>query len=540
MPFKSEKQRKWMYANEPEMAKKWEKEEAIRGKLRNLIKQEIKSINEGFDKYYLSSLLDSRLKKKLEIAIKNLRGKVDGVGDDYIWFRMPSGNIKTLAQLIQRLDKNKNVWIGDKRKNNIWDRRRNVDKLDDSTESNSSNQFLLSIDSVNETIGGQTDTIKEFILLCQKELGIKNIPNIILTDNRELISGGGCKTAQYENVNNKVVVWVEGRALVDVLRSVAHELVHHKQYENNELVGDIPNVGGPIEDEANASAGSLIKMYSIKNPISEAINTAKASEIRKKLLKRFGKDPLYKDFIIAKTPKEQKKALDTLKSIRGSNAIRLMQKYTKSLAESDFPTTTKKDKTVTVVHKTSGKELVVVDTPSTRKKYKRMDYYVQADPRKIKKAVRIAKKMSGDMTGAIKKIERIEKDLSNNHDVAYALKDANESVDEGFGGQLKGKKLKEFEKARKKSAEVLGYKLTGTSDINESVNEAKENPIDAARRIVKNRQSEKVGGVLVDMQTANLIVQIYDKVNSSNKKHMEKTPMKKLGVLVWKIAKKAR
>ena len=44
MPFKSEKQRKWMYANEPEMAKKWEKEEAIKEKLRNFIKQEIKSI----------------------------------------------------------------------------------------------------------------------------------------------------------------------------------------------------------------------------------------------------------------------------------------------------------------------------------------------------------------------------------------------------------------------------------------------------------------------------------------------------------------
>ena len=40
---------------------------------------------------------------------------------------------------------------------------------------------------------------------------------------------------------------------------------------------------------------------------------------------------MYKDFIIARTPKEQKKALDTLKSIRGSNAIRLMQKYTKKL-----------------------------------------------------------------------------------------------------------------------------------------------------------------------------------------------------------------
>ena len=26
MPFKSEKQRKWMHSNEPDMAKKWEKE----------------------------------------------------------------------------------------------------------------------------------------------------------------------------------------------------------------------------------------------------------------------------------------------------------------------------------------------------------------------------------------------------------------------------------------------------------------------------------------------------------------------------------
>ena len=36
-----------MHANKPKMAKKWEKEEAIKGKLRNLIRQEIKSRNEA-------------------------------------------------------------------------------------------------------------------------------------------------------------------------------------------------------------------------------------------------------------------------------------------------------------------------------------------------------------------------------------------------------------------------------------------------------------------------------------------------------------
>ena len=124
-----------MHANEPEMAKKWEKEEAIKGKLQNLIKQEIKSINEGFDKYYLSSLLDSKLKKKLEIAIKNLKGKIDGVGDDWIWFRMPSANLDLLTALITKLDRNKNVLIGDKRKNNIWDRRQKINKLEATTTS---------------------------------------------------------------------------------------------------------------------------------------------------------------------------------------------------------------------------------------------------------------------------------------------------------------------------------------------------------------------------------------------------------------------
>ena len=39
MPFKSEKQRKWMWANNPEMAKKWEEEEeSIRKEGRKIMK----------------------------------------------------------------------------------------------------------------------------------------------------------------------------------------------------------------------------------------------------------------------------------------------------------------------------------------------------------------------------------------------------------------------------------------------------------------------------------------------------------------------
>ncbi len=43
MPFKSEKQRKWMHVNEPEMADRWERKKAYGG----LIK---KAITNGFSK----------------------------------------------------------------------------------------------------------------------------------------------------------------------------------------------------------------------------------------------------------------------------------------------------------------------------------------------------------------------------------------------------------------------------------------------------------------------------------------------------------
>ena len=83
-----------------------------------------------FDKYRLGGLLDSKLKKRLERTIKVIGGKVDAVGDDYIKFRMGGMDLNKLPAVITKLDRNKNVWIGDKRKNNIWDRRQKINKLE--------------------------------------------------------------------------------------------------------------------------------------------------------------------------------------------------------------------------------------------------------------------------------------------------------------------------------------------------------------------------------------------------------------------------
>lgn len=100
--------------------------------------------------------------------------------------------------------------------------------------------------------------IKKFAKFCQKKLGIETLPKIRLTQSREEIK----TTAGYKR-GREVIVYTKGRHIVDVCRSLAHELKHHKQWEDK-LFDDtekVQDVGGNFEDEANAIAGVLIKQF---------------------------------------------------------------------------------------------------------------------------------------------------------------------------------------------------------------------------------------------------------------------------------------
>ena len=55
----------------------------------------------------------------------------------------------------------------------------------------------------------------------------------------------------------------------------------------------------------------------------------------------------------------------------------------------------------------------------------------------------------------------------------------------------------------------------------EDINEA-DDPLAILRRIVDNKQAEKIHGVMVDMFTASALVQVYDKVNDENQIKMKK------------------
>jgi hypothetical protein len=96
------------------------------------------------------------------------------------------------------------------------------------------------------------EILDKFVLFVKEQLELKTVPTIKIQNHRD-----GLKTTanyDYTKENKIIKVCAKNRALVDVCRSIAHEMVHHKQF------------GGEIEDEANAKAGQFIKMYSKEDP----------------------------------------------------------------------------------------------------------------------------------------------------------------------------------------------------------------------------------------------------------------------------------
>ena len=69
---------------------------------------------------------------------------------------------------------------------------------------------------------------------------------------------------KYTPENDEIMVVVANRNLADVLRTLAHELVHFKQNKMGKLSIDSNKTGSDDENEANALAGVLMRDFSKK------------------------------------------------------------------------------------------------------------------------------------------------------------------------------------------------------------------------------------------------------------------------------------
>ena len=117
------------------------------------------------------------------------------------------------------------------------------------------------------------DLISNFCAYCAEKLPIEGEFKIYIVSNRP--DHGITTTAAYEVNNNICRIYGKNRAIVDICRSIAHEMTHMMQDEMGLLKGHIQDAGGFHEDQANARAGELIKRFVKKEESNRRIYESK-------------------------------------------------------------------------------------------------------------------------------------------------------------------------------------------------------------------------------------------------------------------------
>ena len=83
-------------------------------------------------------------------------------------------------------------------------------------------------------------------------------PEIIFADEKE--SKDMHHTGWYNHNTNEMYIYTGHRNLIDILRTIAHELRHYKQGTQGKIHGH-SGPGSPNERDADAEAGYLMKLY---------------------------------------------------------------------------------------------------------------------------------------------------------------------------------------------------------------------------------------------------------------------------------------
>jgi len=107
--------------------------------------------------------------------------------------------------------------------------------------------------------------VQSFMDYCAAALKLKSMPQINLIDSPEF-SRIKKTFGQYSPDSDTSEVNINARNLVDVLRTIAHEMVHAAQDQKTIDPGHNTQLPGPeIENVANAVAGRLVRKFTEKN-----------------------------------------------------------------------------------------------------------------------------------------------------------------------------------------------------------------------------------------------------------------------------------
>ena len=110
----------------------------------------------------------------------------------------------------------------------------------------------------------KASVVNEFVNYCMEYLSVER-PKLKLINSKDYAyenrSLGG-----YSPSEKKIMVVVHNRNMADILRTVAHEMVHHMQNLDKRLTPTSGEDGSPDENEANSLAGVIMRKFGRDNP----------------------------------------------------------------------------------------------------------------------------------------------------------------------------------------------------------------------------------------------------------------------------------
>lgn len=129
-------------------------------------------------------------------------------------------------------------------------------------------------ESLRESVAtSDEDILRDFVKFCGTQLELARTPTVKLRRDPQwpVINH---TFGRYINDINTLEVAFGQRHIMDVLRTVAHELTHQLQHEREEVPGNAGETGSPYENEANARAGVLMRDYGQLHPEYFAVGQA--------------------------------------------------------------------------------------------------------------------------------------------------------------------------------------------------------------------------------------------------------------------------
>lgn len=117
---------------------------------------------------------------------------------------------------------------------------------------------------LKQDTSGIREALSDFIPMAKEIIGLDDLPKIKF---RSTISPDQQPSfGMYINTENTIYLATQGRHVLDILRTLAHELVHYKQDLGGELEVNSSETGSNEENEGNALAGVVMRHFNKAHP----------------------------------------------------------------------------------------------------------------------------------------------------------------------------------------------------------------------------------------------------------------------------------